>query len=815
MKDYAANKIRNFALVGHGSSGKTMLSEAMLLKSGEINRLGSIEAGSTVSDYHHDEHDRQISIHSSPLHLEWNETKFNLIDTPGYLDFIGETISSLAVVDAAIIVIHAVNGIEVGTEQVWNYSSDFGLPKTLVINGLDRENTKFDEILKQAKKHFGSNVFPMQLPVNAGPGFNQIIDVLRSELITYSTDGSGKFKEEKLPDEWKSQVKKLHQELIEYVAESDDSLLEKFFDQGNLSEEEMREGLHHAIQNQILIPLFCTSANLNIDTGLLTGDRSIKPDSELIVATTEILRNMIYSNDERLKQIGLIVLDEVHYLSDSERGTTWEEIIIHAPKNIKFLFLSATIRNKEEFHNWIVSLRGKTALVYSNIRPVPLEISLVGLNPHNDQLKIIKSSKDKRNNKIFKFEKQYRKYKRPHLGFQLDYLDNKQLTPSIFFYFSRDRVETKARQATTNRKKIKEAEEVRKLFNNVFDSLDPVEYELLNLDELLWMWVRGVGYHHAGLAPIVKEFIEYLFLNRFIKYLFATETLSLGLNLPAKSIVIDRLYKFDGVKTRLINQSEFLQLTGRAGRRGIDTKGFAFINYDRNIENFWYNNLFTLKSSNLNSAYSVSYSSILNMLSKYSLNEAVELLENSFFAYQNNFNIKNLKKTFTSKLEVLELLKFKDNNKKSIVLTETYRDNLIVGLELLENEFNKDMNFYLMLVCSGLSTTRQVLSLNDIYMDTYVKFQIMEEKINKMESFAGVKNTTSIEIGWFSIFNEYLHSQDIELVLTKFNISIGDFIRAGKEASELSTKLFNIYKLKEFKIISDMFSNELIQKTMR
>ena len=555
--------------------------------------------------------------------------------------------------------------------------------------------------------------------------------------------------------------------------------------------------------------------NLNIDTGLLTGDRSIKPDSELIVATTEILRNMIYSNDERLKQIGLIVLDEVHYLSDSERGTTWEEIIIHAPKNIKFLFLSATIRNKEEFHNWIVSLRGKTALVYSNIRPVPLEISLVGLNPHNDQLKIIKSSKDKRNNKIFKFEKQYRKYKRPHLGFQLDYLDNKQLTPSIFFYFSRDRVETKARQATTNRKKIKEAEEVRKLFNNVFDSLDSVEYELLNLDELLWMWVRGVGYHHAGLAPIVKEFIEYLFLNRFIKYLFATETLSLGLNLPAKSIVIDRLYKFDGVKTRLINQSEFLQLTGRAGRRGIDTKGFAFINYDRNIENFWYNNLFTLKSSNLNSAYSVSYSSILNMLSKYSLNEAVELLENSFFAYQNNFNIKNLKKTFTSKLEVLELLKFKDNNKKSIVLTETYRDNLIVGLELLENEFNKDMNFYLMLVCSGLSTTRQVLSLNDIYMDTYVKFQIMEEKINKMESFAGVKNTTSIEIGWFSIFNEYLHSQDIEFVLTKFNISIGDFIRAGKEASELSTKLFNIYKLKEFKIISDMFSNELIQKTMR
>lgn len=555
--------------------------------------------------------------------------------------------------------------------------------------------------------------------------------------------------------------------------------------------------------------------NIGINTGLLTGDRTINPDSELIVATTEILRNMIYSNDKRLKKIGLIVLDEVHYLSDTERGTTWEEIIIHAPENIKFLFLSATIRNKDEFHNWIVSLRGKTSLIKSDIRPVPLEISLVGVNPYNDQLKIIKSSKDKRNNKIFKFEKQYKKFKRPHLGFQLDYLNDKTLTPSIFFYFSRDRVETKARQAATNRNKTKKSKELRAIFNNVFDSLDSNQYELLNLDELLWMWVRGVGYHHAGLAPIVKEFVEHLFLNRYIDYLFATETLSLGLNLPAKSIVIDRLYKFDGIKTRLINQSEFLQLTGRAGRRGIDTKGFAFVNYDRNIENFWYNNLFTLKSSTLKSAYSISYSSILNMLNKYSLVEAIELLEKSFFAYQNNFNVSGLQKTFKSKLEVLENLGFKDRNKKSNVLTDTYRDELIVGIELLETDFAKDMNFYLMFVCTGLSSTRHDLSLNEIYLDTYIKFQIMEERINKIESFAGVKRTTSIDIGWFSIFNEYLHSEDIESVLIKFNISIGDFIRAGKEASELSAKLFNIYGINEFKMISNLFNDELIQKTMR
>ena len=269
MKNYAAKDIRNFAVVGHGGSGKTTLSEAMLSRSGKINRIGSIESGTTTSDYHHDEHQRQISIHSSPLHLEWDDIKFNLIDTPGYLDFIGEAISSLAVVDAAVVVVHAVNGIEVGTEQVWNYASNYRLPKIIVVNGLDKEHTQFDKILQQAKSNFGSNVFPLQLPVNAGPGFNQVVDVLRSELITYSTDGSGKYSEEELPEKWQEKIKELHEELIEYVAESDDTLLEKFFEKGSLSEEEMREGLHRAIQNQVFIPVFCTTATQNIGTARL------------------------------------------------------------------------------------------------------------------------------------------------------------------------------------------------------------------------------------------------------------------------------------------------------------------------------------------------------------------------------------------------------------------------------------------------------------------------------------------------------------------------------------------------------------------
>lgn len=264
MKDYQAADIRNFAIVGHGGCGKTILSEAILANGGVINRIGSVEMGNTVSDYHPGEKDRQISIHATPLYVEWDNKKFNFIDAPGYLDFIGEALGAISVADMALVVVHAVAGIEVGTEQVWEHATKFGIPKLLVINGLDREHTKFDEILITAKERFGKNVFPMQLPINSGPGFNQVLDVLRKEIITYQTNGSGKYSEAPAEGEWETKASELHEELIEYVAESDDSLLETFFEKGGLSEEEMRGGFHAAVQNQTLIPLFCASAQTNV-----------------------------------------------------------------------------------------------------------------------------------------------------------------------------------------------------------------------------------------------------------------------------------------------------------------------------------------------------------------------------------------------------------------------------------------------------------------------------------------------------------------------------------------------------------------------
>ncbi len=269
MKTYPPADIRNFAIVGHASSGKTMLSEAMLLCGGVITRMGRIADGSTVSDYHVSEKNRKISVSASLLHTEWAGKKFNIIDTPGYLDFISEGLGALRVGDFALVVIHAQHGLGVGTDRVWNYATGYGIPKMIVVNAVDKENVDFDAVVKATQEHFGRHVFPLAVPVNPGPGFNKVLDVLRSEIVTYEANGSGKYTEEPAAGEWEAKARDLHAQLIEHIAESDDELMNKFFEKGGLSEEEVRAGIHAAVQKELFIPLFATSAENNIGVARL------------------------------------------------------------------------------------------------------------------------------------------------------------------------------------------------------------------------------------------------------------------------------------------------------------------------------------------------------------------------------------------------------------------------------------------------------------------------------------------------------------------------------------------------------------------
>ena len=264
MKDFQTAQIRNIGLGGHGSSGKTILSEALLFNLKEISRIGSIEQGSTISDYNEDEINRQISLNTALMHGVWREHKINILDTPGYSDFFGEVVGAMRVVDTEFIVVSAASGVEVGTEQVWNEAKKQKVPRFFIINKLDRENLNFDQVYEGLVESFGHQVVLAQFPVETGPNFDSIIDLFRMKMLKFAKDGSGNFTEEDIPAGLADKAEELHLKLIEAVAESDDSLMEKYFDAGELTEEEFRSGFRKAVADDAVFPVFCASATSNV-----------------------------------------------------------------------------------------------------------------------------------------------------------------------------------------------------------------------------------------------------------------------------------------------------------------------------------------------------------------------------------------------------------------------------------------------------------------------------------------------------------------------------------------------------------------------
>jgi len=264
-------KIRNVVIAGHGGSGKTMLAESVLFTTEATNRLGRIEEGSTTSDYGKDEISRKISINSTVLNTSWEDYKLNIIDTPGYTDFTGSVKSAMRIMDTALIVVNAAEGVEVGTEIAVNYAKEYGIEVCFIINKLDYEKSDFDSAIAQLKENYGSHVAELQFPVNQGFGFDSIIDVLRMKLLKFSTDGKGDYTEHPIPDALKEKANALHQELIEIVAEEDEELMSRFFDEGGtLTDEELIEGLSREIKAKKILPVLCTAGAASLGVKPLT-----------------------------------------------------------------------------------------------------------------------------------------------------------------------------------------------------------------------------------------------------------------------------------------------------------------------------------------------------------------------------------------------------------------------------------------------------------------------------------------------------------------------------------------------------------------
>jgi elongation factor G len=270
MKVYATENIRNIALLGHASSGKTTLAECMVYEAGEITRRGTIQEGNTVSDHYNIEKERGNSVFSSLMQVTWKDSKINILDTPGTEDFVGEVISALKVADTGVLILNATQGVEVGTEHIWEYSKEFNTPLILVINQLDNEKANYNQTLEQAKSRFSEKITIIQYPYNAGNGFNSIIDVLKMVMYQFSDDG-GKPEKLTIPAEEAERAAELHEALIEAVAEYDETLMEAFFEAGTLTEEQLTKGLKLSMLNRQLFPVFCCSATQNMGSGRILG----------------------------------------------------------------------------------------------------------------------------------------------------------------------------------------------------------------------------------------------------------------------------------------------------------------------------------------------------------------------------------------------------------------------------------------------------------------------------------------------------------------------------------------------------------------
>ena len=262
--------IRNVVLMGHSGCGKTSFAETMLYESGAISRMGKVEDGTTTSDHTPIEKERGNSIFSTLMHVKWKDSKINIIDTPGFDDFIGEVISSMKVADTGVVIINAAHGVEVGTEIIWEYLEKFKTPGIIVINQMDHEKADYDKALEQAGERFGNKVIPFQYPYNTGSDFNSIIDALRLTMYVFPPDG-GKPQKKEIPESEAARVKEMHNTIVEAAAENDESLMEKYFEMGFLSEEELSHGLRIALANQQIFPVFCCSATKNMGSGRIMG----------------------------------------------------------------------------------------------------------------------------------------------------------------------------------------------------------------------------------------------------------------------------------------------------------------------------------------------------------------------------------------------------------------------------------------------------------------------------------------------------------------------------------------------------------------
>ncbi|MHB1172789.1 MAG: DEAD/DEAH box helicase [Lacisediminihabitans sp.] len=414
------------------------------------------------------------------------------------------------------------------------------------------------------------------------------------------------------------------------------------------------------------------------EVGLLTGDTNINSQARIVVMTTEVLRNMLYADSELLRGLSFVVMDEVHYLADRFRGAVWEEVIIHLPQTVRLVSLSATVSNAEEFGDWLQSVRGETAVIVSEERPVPLDqhvlvrsklmdlfdsSGLAATHRVNPELVRLASSGGRSTGGRRESELGRHHARQAREGGRMDrpavvgLLDSKNLLPAIFFIFSRVGCDSAVRQvlrAGVRLTNVDEREEIRSIVEERCRTLRDEDLAVLGYWEWLEGLERGVAAHHAGMLPAFKEVVEELFQRKLVKAVFATETLALGINMPARTVVLEKLEKFNGEARVPITPGEYTQLTGRAGRRGIDVEGHSVIQWQEGLDPQAVASLASRRTYPLNSSFRPTYNMAVNLIEQFGRERTREILESSFAQFQADRAVVDLARKVRTQEEALD-----------------------------------------------------------------------------------------------------------------------------------------------------------------
>ena len=389
--------------------------------------------------------------------------------------------------------------------------------------------------------------------------------------------------------------------------------------------------------------------------GLLTGDNAVNPSASVVVMTTEVLRNMLYAGSD-FTGLQCVVLDEVHYLQDPYRGSVWEEVIIHLPRSVKLVCLSATVSNADELTDWIDTVRGSTELIVELERPVELESSYLVGERSSSHLHMVKTlTRSKPNLKAVRFDnevprgkkkrtgpKRRRKWKTPTPLDVVLLLHEKKMLPAIHFIFSRAGCEEAAAGVTQSGFSVtseKERRQIRQILAAKTAGLSPQDVEVLNLEQFERGLEAGIAAHHAGMIPPLKEAVEECFVLGLTKVVFATETLALGINMPARTVVLDKLTKFTGENHEFLTPAQYTQLIGRAGRRGIDTIGHSVVLWSPFVQFEQISNLAMSKDFELTSSFRPTYNMAANLVRRFEPDQARELLNQSFAQFRSDATV--------------------------------------------------------------------------------------------------------------------------------------------------------------------------------